>query len=103
MGLQRFCYTAKDGDKEGAVGVRGVMSGCWRTVGRGMEDKDRLIGSHRPLGRLDLLVFLPTWYSGTMRALGSEGSPSARVRILPTVECRFGFLARGKGFLAGGL
>ncbi|MPC86112.1 hypothetical protein E2C01_080928 [Portunus trituberculatus] len=24
----------------------------------------------------------PPWYSGTMRALGSEGSPSPRVRIL---------------------
>ncbi|MPC98722.1 hypothetical protein E2C01_094103 [Portunus trituberculatus] len=24
----------------------------------------------------------PPWYSGTMRALGSEGSPSAWVRIL---------------------
>ncbi|MPC94391.1 hypothetical protein E2C01_089557 [Portunus trituberculatus] len=27
----------------------------------------------------------PPWYRGTMRALGSEGSPSARVRILSTV------------------
>ncbi|MPC23817.1 hypothetical protein E2C01_016882 [Portunus trituberculatus] len=26
----------------------------------------------------------PLWYSGTMRAVGSEGSPSARVRILST-------------------
>ncbi|MPC28346.1 hypothetical protein E2C01_021548 [Portunus trituberculatus] len=31
-----------------------------------------------------------------MRALGSKGSPSARVRILST-----GFLTRGNGFLAG--
>ncbi|MPC24025.1 hypothetical protein E2C01_017098 [Portunus trituberculatus] len=29
---------------------------------------------------------VPPWYSGTMRALGSEGSPSARVRILSTVR-----------------
>ncbi|MPC50090.1 hypothetical protein E2C01_043912 [Portunus trituberculatus] len=28
----------------------------------------------------------PPWYSGTMRALGSVGSPSARVRILSTVR-----------------
>ncbi|MPC41797.1 hypothetical protein E2C01_035403 [Portunus trituberculatus] len=28
----------------------------------------------------------PPWYSGTMRALGSEGSPRARVRILSTVR-----------------
>ncbi|MPC56341.1 hypothetical protein E2C01_050297 [Portunus trituberculatus] len=28
----------------------------------------------------------PPWYSGTMRALGSYGSPSARVRILSTVR-----------------
>ncbi|MPC78451.1 Ectonucleotide pyrophosphatase/phosphodiesterase family member 1 [Portunus trituberculatus] len=28
----------------------------------------------------------PPWYNGTMRALGSEGSPSARVRILSTVR-----------------
>ncbi|MPC28879.1 hypothetical protein E2C01_022092 [Portunus trituberculatus] len=41
------------------------------------------------------------WYSGTMRALGSEASPSARVRILS--ECRLAFLTRGNGFLAGGL
>ncbi|MPC76364.1 hypothetical protein E2C01_070774 [Portunus trituberculatus] len=27
----------------------------------------------------------PPWYSGTMRALGSEESPSARVRILSMV------------------
>ncbi|MPC78237.1 hypothetical protein E2C01_072721 [Portunus trituberculatus] len=27
-----------------------------------------------------------SWYSGTMRALESEGSPSARVRILSTVR-----------------
>ncbi|MPC79772.1 hypothetical protein E2C01_074318 [Portunus trituberculatus] len=27
----------------------------------------------------------PPWYSGTMRALGSEGSQSARFRILSTV------------------
>ncbi|MPC19548.1 hypothetical protein E2C01_012465 [Portunus trituberculatus] len=26
------------------------------------------------------------WYSGTMRALGSEGSPSTRVRSLSTVR-----------------
>ncbi|MPC98616.1 hypothetical protein E2C01_093990 [Portunus trituberculatus] len=38
-----------------------------------------------------------------MRALGSEGSPSARVRILSTVKCRLGFLTQGNGFLAGGL
>ncbi|MPC72426.1 hypothetical protein E2C01_066731 [Portunus trituberculatus] len=37
-----------------------------------------------------------------MRALGSEGSPSARVRILSTVR-RLDFLIRGNGFLAGGL
>ncbi|MPC45679.1 hypothetical protein E2C01_039385 [Portunus trituberculatus] len=29
-------------------------------------------------------VGLEPWYSGTMRALGSEGSPSARVQILST-------------------
>ncbi|MPC49343.1 Tenascin-N [Portunus trituberculatus] len=28
----------------------------------------------------------PPWYSGTMRALGSEWSPSARVRILSTAQ-----------------
>ncbi|MPC69224.1 hypothetical protein E2C01_063442 [Portunus trituberculatus] len=28
----------------------------------------------------------PPWYSGTMRASGSEGSPSARVRILSMVR-----------------
>ncbi|MPC34659.1 hypothetical protein E2C01_028057 [Portunus trituberculatus] len=28
------------------------------------------------------------WYSGTMRVLGSEGSPSAQVRILSTVRVR---------------
>ncbi|MPC45537.1 hypothetical protein E2C01_039240 [Portunus trituberculatus] len=33
-----------------------------------------------------LLVNGPRWYSGTMRALGSEGSPSARVRILSSVR-----------------
>ncbi|MPC93043.1 hypothetical protein E2C01_088159 [Portunus trituberculatus] len=36
-----------------------------------------------------------------MCALGSEGSPRARVRILS--ECRLGFRTRGNGFLAGGL
>ncbi|MPC22304.1 hypothetical protein E2C01_015314 [Portunus trituberculatus] len=30
----------------------------------------------------------PPWYSGTMRALGSEGSPSARVRMLSTSVAR---------------
>ncbi|MPC70192.1 hypothetical protein E2C01_064434 [Portunus trituberculatus] len=29
----------------------------------------------------------PPWYIGTMSALGSEGSPSARVRILSTEFC----------------
>ncbi|MPC08514.1 hypothetical protein E2C01_001101 [Portunus trituberculatus] len=33
-----------------------------------------------------LLLKGPPWYSGTMRALGSEGSPRARVRILSTVR-----------------
>ncbi|MPC42484.1 hypothetical protein E2C01_036106 [Portunus trituberculatus] len=33
-----------------------------------------------------------------MRALGSDESPNARVRILS--ECRLGFLTRGNGFLA---
>ncbi|MPC78912.1 hypothetical protein E2C01_073419 [Portunus trituberculatus] len=28
----------------------------------------------------------PQWYSGAMRALGSEGSPSVRVQILSTVR-----------------
>ncbi|MPC50285.1 hypothetical protein E2C01_044109 [Portunus trituberculatus] len=38
-----------------------------------------------------------------MRALGSEGSPSARVQILSTVRVDFrGFFTRGNGFLAGG-
>ncbi|MPC64618.1 hypothetical protein E2C01_058736 [Portunus trituberculatus] len=36
-----------------------------------------------------------------MRALGSEGSPSAWVRILFTSEYRLGFLTRGNGFLGG--
>ncbi|MPC83992.1 hypothetical protein E2C01_078716 [Portunus trituberculatus] len=33
-----------------------------------------------------LYYFTKPWYSGTMRALGSEGSPSVRVRILSTVR-----------------
>ncbi|MPC47100.1 hypothetical protein E2C01_040835 [Portunus trituberculatus] len=36
-----------------------------------------------------------------MRAWGSEGSPSARVRILSTARVRIGFLTRGNDFLAG--
>ncbi|MPC26127.1 hypothetical protein E2C01_019259 [Portunus trituberculatus] len=42
--------------------------------------------------------FLDPWYNGTMRALGSEGSPSARVRICPRSKCRLGFLTQGNGF-----
>ncbi|MPC69719.1 hypothetical protein E2C01_063950 [Portunus trituberculatus] len=38
-----------------------------------------------------------------MSALGSEMSPSERVRICPRSECRLGFLTRGNGFVASGL
>ncbi|MPC66683.1 hypothetical protein E2C01_060834 [Portunus trituberculatus] len=38
------------------------------------------------LGKQDVPAKRPPWYSGTMHALGSEGSPSARVRILSTVR-----------------
>ncbi|MPC50236.1 hypothetical protein E2C01_044060 [Portunus trituberculatus] len=43
----------------------------------------------------------PLWYSGTMRALGSEWSPSARVRILSTVRVQVGLPHSGQRFPSG--
>ncbi|MPC51633.1 hypothetical protein E2C01_045484 [Portunus trituberculatus] len=50
----------------------------------------------------DLLVhLLPPWYSGTVRPLGSEGFPSARVRILSTVRVKVGLPHSGQRFPSG--
>ncbi|MPC31440.1 hypothetical protein E2C01_024729 [Portunus trituberculatus] len=51
------------------------------------------------LGEIKLMG--PPWYSGTMRALVSEGSPSARVRILSTVRVLVGLPHSGQRFPSG--
>ncbi|MPC52587.1 hypothetical protein E2C01_046458 [Portunus trituberculatus] len=79
---------------------------CWgegsvaaaQVGGGGSEDSVCSTGTLVPVLRLINVVMrqdaicdwlrgepMAQWYSGTMRALGSEGSPSARVRILSTV------------------
>ncbi|MPC63791.1 hypothetical protein E2C01_057894 [Portunus trituberculatus] len=45
----------------------------------------------------------PPSYSGTMRALGSEGLQAHGFESCPRSECKLGFLTWGNSFLVGGL